>query len=117
MKCQCPVEQVQEMRDQIPCEEWNTDKHLPEGWNGNIWERDNWGEDKTVPAGWKKRVHGCSGKEYILRQDGKELFTRCLALQHMMDKEDVSSKDIMEMRSKFTYEGWNEDSYLPTQRK
>ena len=76
-------------------------------------KRDNWGEDETVPAGRKRRVQGSSGKEHILRPNGKEFLTRCLALQHMVDEEDISSKDIMEMRSKLSYEGWNEKSYLP----
>ena len=75
-------------------------------------KRDDWIEDETVPSGWKRRIIGASGREYILRPDGKQFMTRCIALQHMVE-ENYSMVEIKAMRSKLCFEGWNEDNCLP----
>jgi len=78
----------------------------------SVLKRDGWLEDETVPTGWKRRVIGASGRESILRPDGKQFMTRCSALQAMME-ENHDDEDIQSMRSKLCYEGWNEDNCLP----
>merc|ERR1712129_323621 len=81
-------------------------------WKTSVFKRDGWLEDETIPNGWKRRVIGASGKESILRSDGRQFMTRCSALQNMME-ENHKIEDIRIMRSKLCHEGWNEDNCLP----
>ena len=75
-------------------------------------KRGDWVEDETIPQGWKRRVLGSTGKEFILRSDGRQFASRCNAILHMV-KEGYSQTEISRMKSKLSYEGWREEDLLP----
>ena len=66
-----------------------------------------------MPAGWKVRTSaGSSGREYILRPDGRQYMSRVNALQHLL-KQGCSQADIAAMKDKLGFEGWQSDEHLP----
>ena len=70
--------------------------------------------DETLPVGWKKRRgHGKTESEHILSPDGTQYRSRYNALLHLY-KNKANSKDIKDMRSKLTFEGWETSPYLPS---
>ena len=71
-------------------------------------------ESNTVPPGWKVRP-GCgkeAGKEWVLRPDGRQFMTRCIALQYLA-KEGADQEDIDLLRNSLVHEGWKKDNLLP----
>ena len=81
-------------------------------WKTSVFKRGDWFEDETVPTGWKRRVIGASGRESILRPDGKQYMSRITALQAMTE-ENYEGEIIQSMRSKLCHEGWGQDNCLP----
>ena len=76
--------------------------------------REDWVESDTVPPGWKVRP-GCgkeAGKEWVLRPDGRQFMTRCIALQYLA-KEGADQEDIDLLRNSLVHEGWKKDNLLP----
>ena len=75
--------------------------------------RDDWVEADTVPPGWMVRPGaGKETKEWVLRPDGRQFMTRCIALQYLA-KEGADQKDIDLLRESLIYEGWQVDELLP----
>jgi len=69
--------------------------------------------DETVPPNWKVRViEGKTRKTFFLSEDGNQFACRRSALQHMI-KENYPESEIMVMREKLAYEGWEDDDLLP----
>jgi len=69
--------------------------------------------DQTVPHNWKVRViEGKTKKTFFLSEDGNQFACRRSALQHMI-KENYPEVDIVAMRGKLVYEGWEDDDLLP----
>ena len=75
--------------------------------------RDDWVEADTVPPGWMVRPGaGKETKEWVLRPDGRQFVTRCIALQYLA-KEGADQEDIDLLRKSLVHEGWQVDELLP----
>ena len=75
--------------------------------------RDDWVEAATVPPGWMVRPGaGKETKEWVLRPDGRQFMTRCIALQYLA-KEGADQEDIDLLRNSLVHEGWQVDELLP----
>ena len=67
----------------------------------------------TLPEGWKKRRgQGKTESESILSPEGTQFRSRYNALMHLY-KDNGSAKLIKMMRSKLSFEGWENNSLLP----
>jgi len=76
---------------------------------------DRWEENDTVPEGWKVRISegkANTGKQFFLAPDGRQFPCRRIALKTMIE-EVFPQMDIVVMRSKLVYEGWESHDNLP----
>ncbi len=81
IKRQCPEKQVQEMRDKLYFEGWNTYEHFPEGWNVKFWEGNTKGKKLYLNT-------------YLVSREGVRLESFKSELSYMEESPNYSQADL-----------------------